>query len=125
MKKFFLFIFIFSLVVGSANAQLIKKHDSRKGEKRLFVKIFGNRGAAKVKEPRAVLKAKKKQEANDKKMKRDYVKSTKASQKRTYDIQTPEVQARMKQNKKDSSARDKEKKKKVKKTTKKAGKKYK
>ncbi|HEY5470969.1 MAG TPA: hypothetical protein VIK07_10635 [Bacteroidales bacterium] len=125
MKKIFLFIFIISLAIGSCNAQLIKKHDSRKGEKGLFVKIFGNRRAAKVKEPRAVLKAKKKQEANDKKMKRDYVKSTKASQKRTYDIQTPEVQARMKQNKKDSSARDKEKKKKVKKTTKKAGKKYK
>ena len=125
MKKIFLFIFIISLAIGSCNAQLIKKHDSRKGEKGLFVKIFGNRRAAKVKEPRAVLKAKKKQEANDKKMKRDYVKSTKASQKRTYDIQTPEVQARMKQNKKDSSARDKEKKKRVKKTTKKAGKKYK
>jgi hypothetical protein len=124
MKKILLFIFIFSLAAGSSNAQLIKKHDTRKGEKGLFVKIFGNRRATKVKEPRAVLKAKKKQEANDKKLKRDYVKSTKASQKRTYDIQTPEVQARMKQNQKESASKEKVKKKKVKQSTKKAGKKY-
>ena len=125
MKKIFLFIFIFSLAIGSCNAQLIKKHDSRKGEKGLFVKVFGNRRSAKVKEPRAVLKAKRKQEANDKKLKKDYVESTKASQQRTIDIQTPDVQARMKQNKKELSAREKTKKKKVKQNTKKAVKKYK
>lgn len=125
MNKILLFIFILSLTVGSANAQLIKKHDARKGERGLFVKLFGNRRSTKVKEPRAVLKAKKKQEANDKKLKKDYVKSTKASQKRTYDIQTPEVQERMKQNKKESASKEKVNKKKVKKTTKKAGKKYK
>jgi hypothetical protein len=125
MKKILLFIFILSLAIGSANAQLIKKHDTRKGEKGLFVKFFGNRRSAKVKEPRAVLKAKKKQEANDKKLKKDYVKSTKASQKRTYDIQTPDVQARMKQNQKESASKEKTKKKKIKKSTNKAGKKYK
>jgi hypothetical protein len=125
MKKILPFIFIFLLVAGSANAQLIKKHDLRNGEKGLFVKLFGNRRSAKVKEPRAALKAKKKQEANDKKLKKDYVKSTKASQQRTIDIQTPEVQARMKQNKKDSVSRDKIKKKIVKKSTRKAGRKYK
>jgi long-subunit fatty acid transport protein len=79
---------------------------------------------AKVKEPRSVLKAKKQQEANDKKLKKDYEKSIRQSQKRTIDIQTPEVQARMKQNKKDSAVRDKAKKKKVKTGTKKAAKKY-
>jgi len=49
----------------------------------------------------------------------------KQSQKRTVAIQTPEVQDRMKQNKKDSAIRDKEKKKKVKAGSKRAGKKYK
>jgi hypothetical protein len=49
----------------------------------------------------------------------------KQSQKRTIDIQTPEVQDRMKQNKKDTAARDKEKKKKVRSGSMKAGKKYK
>jgi hypothetical protein len=72
-----------------------------------------------------VLRAKKKQEANDRKLKRDYDKSIRRSQKRTIDIQTPEVQKRMKQNKKDFSARDKEKRKNVKAATRRAGKKYK
>ena len=125
MKKILLFIFILSLAIGSCNAQLIKKHDLRKGEKGLFVKVFGHSRSAKLKEPRAVLKAKRKQEANDKRLKKDYVESTKASQQRTIDIQTPDVQARMKQNKKELSGREKTKKKKVKQNTKKVGKKYK
>ena len=72
-----------------------------------------------------MLRAKKKQEANDRKLKRDYDKSIRRSQKRTIDIQTPEVQKRMKQNKKDFSARDKEKRKNVRAATRRAGKKYK
>jgi hypothetical protein len=72
-----------------------------------------------------VLRAKKKQEVNDRKLKRDYDKSIRRSQKRTIDIQTPEVQKRMKQNKKDYTSRDKEKRKNVKATTRRAGKKYK
>ena len=55
-------------------------------------------------------------------LKKNYDKSVKKSQKRTYEIQTPEVQARMKQNKKDYAARDKEKKKKVRASTKRQGK---
>jgi hypothetical protein len=85
----------------------------------------GSRKEPKVKEPRVVLKAKRKQEANDRKLKRDYEKSVKLSQKRSYNIQTSEVQARMKQNKREISARDKEKKKKVRTSTRSAGKKYK
>ena len=121
MRKFFLFLFLLSLATGSCNAQIFHKNP----EKVLFGKSHGNRKESKVKEPRTVLKAKKKQEANERKLKRDYEKSVKRSQKRTVDIQTPEVQVRMKQNQKDSAARDKAKKKKVKTSTKKAGKKYK
>ena len=72
-----------------------------------------------------MLRAKKKQEVNDRKLKRDYDKSIRRSQKRTIDIQTPEVQKRMKQNKKDYTSRDKEKRKNVKTSTRRAGKKYK
>ena len=72
-----------------------------------------------------MLRAKKKQEANDRRLKKDYDKSVKQSQKRTIDIQTPEVQARMKQNKKEDVTRYKDKKKKVKEGSKRAGKKYK
>ncbi|MCX6253269.1 MAG: hypothetical protein NTV31_02195, partial [Bacteroidia bacterium] len=74
---------------------------------------------------RSVTRAKKKQEANKRKLDKDYERYVKKSKKRAFDIQTPEVQARMKQNQKDSAIRDKVKKKKTKTSTKKAGKKYK
>jgi len=125
MKKLFLVVFILSLALGSSNAQLFHKNASRKAEKGLFGKTVGNKKDVKVKEPKKVLKAKKKQEAKQKKLDKDYDKSIKQSQKRTIEIQTPEVKARMRQNQKDTAAREKYKKKKVKSSTKKAGKKYK
>ena len=91
----------------------------------ISVKTSGNNKEVIVKQPRAAVRAKKKQEAKDRKIKKDYTKSIKDSQKRTIEIQTPEVQARMMQNQKDSQIRDKMKKKKVKSSTKNAGKKYK
>jgi hypothetical protein len=125
MRKLFLFVFILSLAIGSCNAKLFKKNASRSTERGLFGKSIGKKKERKVKEPRSVLKAKKKQGANDRKLKADYEQSVKRAQKRTMDIQTPEVQVRMKQNQKNSAVRDKAKKKKAKTSTKKAGKKYK
>lgn len=124
LKKLYLFVFILLLALSSCNSRLFHKNGSRKAERELFGKSLGRKKEVKVKEPRAVLKAKKKQEANDRKLKSDYKKSVKKSQKRTIDIQTPEVQARMKQNKKDTETRDKSKRKKVKTSSKKAGRKY-
>jgi hypothetical protein len=118
-------MFMISLGICSCNAQIFHKNASRKAEKGLFGKSLGNKKEVKIKEPRTVLKAKKKQEAKEKKLKDNYEKSVKKSQKRTIEIQTPEVQERMKQNQKDSASRDKAKKKKVKTSTKKAGRKYK
>ena len=107
MKRFFFFIFILYMAISSCNAQIFHKNVSSKAEKGLFG-----------------LKAKKKQEANDRKLKNDYAKSVKRSQKRTIDIQAPEVQARMKQNKKNTEANNRTKKKKFHSGTRKAGKKY-
>lgn len=120
MKKYFILIFILSISIGTGNAQLFNKNP----EKKLFGKTLGHKKEAKVKEPRSVQKARKKQEANDKKLKSDYNKSVIQSRERTLDMQTPEVQERMKKNQKDSEIRDKAKKKKVKTSSKKAGKKY-
>ena len=80
----------------------------RKG---LFGKTVGSKKKVKVKEPRSVHKAKRKQEKNEKRLKKEYAESVKKSRKRAYDIQSPEVQERMKQNEKDTAIRDKEKKK--------------
>jgi hypothetical protein len=125
MRKLFLFMLIFSLTTGSGSAQIFKKNSPRNVERQLFGKKSGKRKTIKIREPRAVTKAKKKQEANERKLKKNYAQSIKRSQKRAYQIQTPEVQARMKQNEKNTAARSKAKKKKVKTSTKKAGKKYK
>jgi hypothetical protein len=119
MRKFFILVFFLTLVIVSCNAQLINKKGSGSTEKGLFRKSPG------VKGPRAAVKAQKKQEAKDRKDKKDSAKAVKQSQKRTIDIQTPDVQARMKQNQKNTAVRDKEKKKKVKTSNKRAGKKYK
>ena len=114
-------IFLLSSLIGSCNAQIFHKNP----EKQLFGKTPGIKKEPKVNELRSVLKAKRKQEANDRKLQKEYEKNVKRSQKRTIDIQSPEVQTRMKQNKKDLTKRDKEKKKKVRASTRKAGEKYK
>ncbi len=124
MKRLFFFIFILYMAISSCNAQIFHKNVSRKAEKGLFGKSPGNKKEVRINEHGAVLSAKKKQEANDRKLKKDYAKSVKKSQKRTIDIQTPEVQARMKQNKKNTEANNKTKKKKFHSGTRKAGKKY-
>jgi hypothetical protein len=121
LRKLFLSLFLLSMAIGTCNAQLFHKNP----EKQLFGKTAGIKRAPKVKEPGSSLRAKRKQERNDRRLKKEYDKNVRRSQKRTIDIQTPEVQARMKQNKKEYTLRDKEKKKKIKASTKKAGEKYK
>lgn len=74
---------------------------------------------------RKAKKAQKKADAKEKKKKQAIKDGSKATQKRTYEIQSPEVQARMKQNKKDAAARDKAKRKNNKSKTRRGAKKYK
>jgi hypothetical protein len=120
LKKVLFVFFILIIISGQANAQIFHKDP----EKKLFGKTHIKTKEPKVKQPRSVLRAKRKQEKNEARLKKDYEKSVKKSQKRTVEIQTPEVQDRMKQNKKDYTARDKGKHKKVKSGTKRARKKY-
>jgi transcriptional regulator of nitric oxide reductase len=79
----------------------------------------------KVNGPVSAKKAKKKQKANDKKLRNDYGKFVKENQKRSIQIQTPEVQNRMKQNIKNADSNYKAKKKNSAARTKKARRKYK
>jgi hypothetical protein len=125
MRRFFLFIFFALFVIVTCNAQSSHKSGPKNPEKELFGKKGGNTRKVKSKEPRSVLKAKRKQEKNEKRLKKEYAKSVERSRQRSYEIQSPEVQARMKQDQKDTSFRDKEKKKNIKASTKDAGKKYK
>jgi hypothetical protein len=110
--------------MGTANAQSSFKYGSKNNERALFGKNAGSKKKSKIKEPVTVGSAKKKQEKNEKRLKKESAEYVRQSRKRAYDIQSPEVQSRMKQNEKDTAQRDKDKKKKVKSTTRKAGKKY-
>jgi len=119
IRKFLFFLFIFSLLTLSANAQVNQNNPG--GQK---FRVSQSSNSSKIKKPKNVVRTKKKQEANDRRLKKEYDKSVLRSQKRTVEIQTPDVQERMKQNKKDYIKRDKEKKKKVRQATKEAGGKY-
>ena len=96
----------------------------KKIEKGLFGKSLGKTKTKKVKEPRKVIKAKKAQEKNDAKLEKDYTKFVDASRKHSIDIQTPEVQARMKENIKQTALQNKQKRKASMASSREAGKKY-
>jgi hypothetical protein len=124
LRGFFVYIFLTLFFLGTSSAQSSFKSSSKKPEKALFGTTFGSKKKSNTKEPRTVSKAKRKQEKNEKRLKKESAEYIEQSRKRAYDIQSPEVKERMKQNQKDTAIRDKEKKKKVRATTKKAGKKY-
>jgi hypothetical protein len=119
-RKLLIILILVWLAAGSCSPLFHKNH-----ERHLFGKTHLNRREAKIKEPRRVRNAKKKQEANERKRKKEYKKSVKQTQKRSLDIQTPEVRERMKQNKQNTVIRDRSKKKKDKANSKKAANKYK
>jgi len=67
------------------------------------------RSNPKVREPRQVRSAKKQQEKRQERIDKDYDKFVKNSRKRSFEIQSPDVKARMKQNESHIAARDKAK----------------
>jgi hypothetical protein len=74
--------------------------------------------------PKSVKKAQEKQARNDRKLKKDYQEYVKENQKRSLEIQTPEVRERMKQNVKNADASYKAKKKQNAARTRNAARKY-
>jgi Na+-translocating ferredoxin:NAD+ oxidoreductase RnfG subunit len=83
------------------------------------------RKKTKIKKPMSANKARKQAEAKDKKRRKESDQYIKWNRKRSIEIQTPEVQQRMKQNIRDANARYKTKKKNSTSRTKKARRKYK
>jgi hypothetical protein len=81
--------------------------------------------STKTKEPKSVTKAKRSQEEKQLKLKKDYFDNVDKSKKKAYKIQSPEVQARMRQNQKNISDREKSKQKKRASSTKRGASKYK
>jgi hypothetical protein len=124
IRKFLLFFFILSLSVAVSEAQSFKRNPPKHYGRGLIRKSPGRAKNIKIKEPRTVEKAKKKQAAREKQLKQDYAEFVKNNRKRSIEMQTPEVQARMTQNIKDADANYKAKKKRIASGSKKAGKKY-
>jgi hypothetical protein len=124
-KKLFLFTVILSCCVTVCEAQSFARPPAPKQNKRISAKGPLKTKTVKVRGPKAAERAKKQQEAKDKKRKRDYEKYVKENQKRSIAIQTPEVQARMKNNIKDANNKYKARKKKSTSTTRRAANKYK
>lgn len=122
VKRILTIIMVLSLATACCNAQA--KSGRRNPEKALFGKSVNSR-QQKVREPRAVVKAKKKQERNEAKLKRDSRKFIEESKKRAFSIQSAEVKERMKQDRKAIKVRDKERRKMEKAATNKAARKYK
>jgi hypothetical protein len=124
MKKLFLGFLIISVLQEMCNCQDIGKTAPSVPHKGLFGILHLNGRKDKIKYTGAARKAQKKQEAKKKKQKKDYEKSILMSQERTFEIQTPEVKTRMKQNKKETAGRNKAKKRHVRRSSRKAGKKF-
>jgi hypothetical protein len=106
-KTKLLVIIIFSaLLACSCSTGLFSGSAFRRPEKQM---AGSKRTAPRVREPRQVRSAKKKQEKNQDRIKKDYQQFVKTSRKRSYEIQSPDVKERMKRNDANIAARDKNK----------------
>jgi hypothetical protein len=110
-NRLMIFGLIFSFGTVVSIAQTSKDAGTGSSGSGLFGKSVNNK-EVNIKEPKVVKKSKRAQEAKEKKMKMDYDRSIKESQKRTIEIQTPAVQERMKQNRKETVSREKARKRK-------------
>lgn len=124
LRKLFLFSLLILLPVSFCEAQTFDRPAAPKQQNSVSKKPMKQK-KDKVKGPKSVKKIQKKQDAKEKKQDKDYEKFVKYNKKRSYEIQTADVKERMKQNAKDSKARDKAKKKNNSTRTKQAGRKYK
>jgi hypothetical protein len=119
-------IFIAFTAVSVCEGQSKGQTKGRSPEKALFGKSRKVKvKETKVREPRAVTKAKRKQEKKEEKNDKEYQDYLSDSRKRSFKIQTPDVQERMKNNARDIKARDKSRKKQVSSSTKSGARKYK
>jgi hypothetical protein len=120
-KLFFVFLILFC-AVSVCEAQKYKR-SIRNPERELFGKSL-NTKTVKYREAPSIVRAKKKQAANEKKLDKEYNEYVKNSRKRAVKIQSPEVKARMLENRKESDLKYKEKKKNRTESSKKTGRKY-
>jgi hypothetical protein len=123
VKKLIQLLLIISLSFSVCEAQK-SKGKINNPERALFGKSL-NTKTVKYRESPSIVRAKKKQAKKEKKLKKEYEAYIKAERKRAVEIQSPEVQTRMNNNRKEADLKYKEKKKRHKQAGRKTGKKYK
>ncbi|MDX9725059.1 MAG: hypothetical protein RBT38_01640 [Bacteroidales bacterium] len=119
--KFILLLLV--LVSASTVCEAQSGRPSGNPEKQLFGRSLKKK-QVKYREAPSIVRARKKQEAKQKKLDKEYDEYVKAQRKRAVEIQSPEVQVRMKQNRKDADQNYREKRKKEKENSKRSRKKY-
>ncbi len=102
--KFIVFAIILSFFVTVCEAQSYKMPPILKPGNGLPSKSSAKKKTKNIKGPVSVKNAKKKAAIKNKERKKDGAKYVKENQKRSIEIQTPEVKARMKQNIKDADS---------------------
>lgn len=123
VKKLILFFMILSFMVSACEAQRYKR-SIRNPERQLFGKSLNTKNV-KYREAPSIVRAKRKQAANQEKLKKEYNAAVKENRKHAMKIQSPEVKTRMLDNRKEADSRYKEKKKNMNNNSRRAGKKYK
>lgn len=121
-RKAILFFLVLFAAISVCDAQQYKR-SIRNPERQLFGKSLNNK-TVKYKEPRAVVKAKKKQASNQKKLKKEYAAYVKMQKRRHFNMQSPEVKSRMIENQKETEQKYREKKKIMKAESRKKTRKY-
>jgi len=123
VKRIVILLISLFVLLDVCEAQQYKR-SIRNPERKLFGKSLNNK-TVKYRESREVVRAKKKQAANQKKLDKEYYAYVKKQKKRHLDIQSPEVKTRMIENRKESDQKFREKKKNLKEKSRKTGRKYK
>jgi hypothetical protein len=123
LLRFIIIIIIITATSNSCEAQKIRKNSYRNPERALFGKSLSSK-STKIKEPRSVSKAKKKQAKNEKRLKKEYADFVDRNRQRSVEIQTPEVRERMLQNRKEAEERSVERRKNIKANSRKTARKY-
>jgi len=124
IKKFLIFSLLLVFGITFCEARALDRPPAAKQTKGA-VKSAPRKGKkVGIKGPKSVKKVQREQAAKDRRKKKDYENYVKENQKRSIEIQTPEVQSRMKQNIKNADNNYKAKKKKNASSTRRAGNKY-
>ncbi len=104
--------------------QTFRPDFSSRPDRAIFGKSLKRKKPVTVKEPRAVTRARKKQEENEKKQDREYEEFVRNNRNRSLEIQEQEVRDRMISNRAESDYRYKVKKKRISEGNRKTGRKY-